>query len=87
MRRMTWWLVIGSAFLSWNKPVWFAVRESGIGESENGLVKILGSGVEFDGVDVDVLDIDIVKEFYEKLMQNSMSNWFRIIFCDFPMQV
>ena len=55
-------------FLSWNKPIWFAVRESGIGErekrvmeSENGLVKILGSGVEFDGVDVDVLDIDPVK--------------------------
>ena len=44
------------------------MRESGIGErekrvmeSENGLVKILGSGVEFDGVDVDVLDIDPVK--------------------------
>ena len=30
-------------------------------ESESGLVKILGSGVEFDGVDVDVLDIDLVK--------------------------
>ncbi|GMY20291.1 mitotic apparatus protein p62-like, partial [Fagus crenata] len=55
-------------FLSWNKPVWFAVRENGITkrekrvmESENGLVKILGSGVEFDGADVDVLDIDPVK--------------------------
>ena len=55
-------------FLSWNKPIWFAVRESGIREretrvleSENDLVEILGSGVEFDGVDVDVLDIDPVK--------------------------
>ncbi|GMY18648.1 mitotic apparatus protein p62-like [Fagus crenata] len=76
MRRMTWWLVIGSAFLSWNKPVWFAVRESGIGESENGLVKILGSGVEFDGVDVDVLDIDIVKELKMILKnQTSLEVW------------
>ena len=28
---------------------------------ENDMVKILESGVEFDGVDVDVLDIDPVK--------------------------
>jgi hypothetical protein len=57
-----------SYFMTYHKPIWFAVRESGIAkretrvlESENGLVKILGSGVEFDGADVDVLDIDLVK--------------------------
>ncbi|GMY21201.1 mitotic apparatus protein p62, partial [Fagus crenata] len=73
-------------FLSWNKPIWFAVRESGIREretrvleSENGLIEILGSGVEFDGVDVDVLDIDPIKDLFqstcERLVKLKLSSF------------
>ena len=55
--------------MSGNRPVWFAVRESGSGErekrvleSEIGLGESLGGGFEFDdGVDVEALDIDTVK--------------------------
>ena len=49
-------------FLSRKRPVWFAMRESGSGESEIGLGESLGSRFKFDnGVDVEALDIDPVK--------------------------
>ncbi|KAL0010068.1 hypothetical protein SO802_005176 [Lithocarpus litseifolius] len=81
-------------FLSGKRPVWFAVRESGSGErdkrvleSEIGLGESLGCGFEFDnGVDVEALDIDPVKEFgflvmghefdhYPKQMLHDIRNW------------
>ncbi|XP_030969663.1 uncharacterized protein LOC115989934 [Quercus lobata] len=80
--------------LSGKRPVWFAVRESGSGEkekrvleSEIGLGESLGGGFEFDdGVDVEALDIDPVKEFgflvmghefdhYPKQMLRDIRNW------------
>ncbi|KAF3961864.1 hypothetical protein CMV_013563 [Castanea mollissima] len=82
-------------FLSGKRPVWFAVRESEFGvraekrvlESEIGLGESLGGGFEFDdGVDVEALDIDPVKEFgflvmghefdhYPKQMLRDIRNW------------
>ncbi|XP_023882784.2 uncharacterized protein LOC111995112 [Quercus suber] len=81
-------------FLSGKRPVWFAVRESGSGErekrvleSEIGLCESLGGGFEFDnGVHVEALDIDPVKEFgflvmghefdhYPKQMFRDIRNW------------